>query len=54
MGHAGVGGRWVIQRQDGWVIKNIKILKILNCWCYRVSNPANQTHDLQGIEFLKP
>ena len=26
----------------GWVMKNIKILKILNYWCYRVSNQANQ------------
>ena len=52
MGHAGVGGRWVIQRQDGWVIKNIKILKILNCWCYRVSNPANQTQICRVLNFL--
>ena len=33
------GIRWVIQR---WVMKNIKILKILNYWGYRVSNQANQ------------
>ena len=27
MGHAGVGVRWVIERQDGVGHKNIKILK---------------------------
>ena len=41
------GIRWVIQGLGsggsyrggmGWVMKNIKILKILNYWCYRVSN----------------
>ena len=64
-GHAGVkwvmqgwggscrgGGRWIIQRQDGLVIKYIKILKILNCWCYRVSNPANQTQICRVLNFL--
>ena len=24
VGHAGVGVRWVIERQDGWVIKILK------------------------------
>ena len=59
VGHAGVG--WVIQGwgsggsyrgRMGWVIKNIKILKILNCWCYRVSNPANQTQICRVLNFL--
>ena len=36
------GVRWVIQRWDGVGHENIKILKILNYWCYRVSNQANQ------------
>ena len=59
VGHAGVG--WVMQGwgsggsyrgRMGWVIKNIKILKILNCWCYRVSNPANQTQICRVLNFL--
>ena len=36
------GVRWVIQRWDGVGHENIKILKILKYWCYRVSNQANQ------------
>ena len=59
VGHARVG--WVMQGwgsggsyrgRMGWVIKNIKILKILNCWCYRVSNPANQTQIYRILNFL--
>ena len=59
VGHARVG--WVMQGwgsggsyrgRMGWVIKNIKILKILNCWCYRVSNPANQTQICMVLNFL--
>ena len=65
VGHAGV--KWVMQewsgscrgggqvghREAGWVgHKNIKILKILNCWCYRVSNPANQTQICMVLNFL--
>ena len=52
VGHAGVGVRWVIQRQDGVGHKKYKILKILNCWCYRVSNPANQTQICRVLNFL--
>ena len=61
VGHAGVGVRWVMQGwgsggsyrgRMGWVIKNIKILKILNCWCYRVSNPPNQTQICRVLNFL--
>ena len=54
VGHAGMGVRWVILRQDGVGHKNIKILKILNCWCYRVSNTSKSNSDLQDIKFLKP
>ena len=59
VGHAGV--EWVMQGwgsggsyrgRMGWVIKNIKILKILNCWCYRVPNPANQTQICRVLNFL--
>ena len=59
LGHAGV--KWVVQGwgsggsyrgRMGWVIKNIKILKILNCWCYRVSNPAKQTQICRVLNFL--
>ena len=32
--------RWSYKDGIGWVMKNIKILKILNYWCYNVSNPA--------------
>ena len=42
VGHAGVGSGGSYRGGLGWVMKNIKILKILNYWCYRVSNPANQ------------
>ena len=51
-GSCRVGVRWVIQKQDGVGHKNIKILKILNCWCYRVSNPANQTQICRVLNFL--
>ena len=40
IGHAVVGSGGSYRGGMGWVMKNIKILKILNCWCYRVSNPA--------------
>ena len=41
VGHPGVGSG-SYRGGMGWVMKNIKILKILNYWCYRVSNQANQ------------
>ena len=37
----------------GWVMKNIKMLKILNYWCYRVSNPENQNQICRVLNFLK-
>ena len=52
MGHAGWGSGGSYKGRMGWVIKNIKILKILNCWCYRVSNPANQTQICRVLNFL--
>ena len=42
VGHPGVGSGGSYRGGMGWVMKNIKILKILNYWCYRVSNQANQ------------
>ena len=42
VGHPGVGSGGSYRVGMGWVMKNIKILKILNYWCYRVSNQANQ------------
>ena len=50
VGHAGWGGS--CRDGVGWVMKNIKILKILNYWCYRVSNPANQNHICRVLNFL--
>ena len=41
VGHAGVGSGGSYRGGMRWVMKNIKILKILNYWCYRVSNPVN-------------
>ena len=41
VGHPGVGSGGSYRGGMGWVMKNIKILKILNYWCYRVSNQAN-------------
>ena len=55
VGHAGVGwgGSGGLYRGGmGWVMKNIKILKILNYWCYRVSNPANQNQICRVLNFL--
>ena len=52
MGHAGVGSGGSYRGQMGWVMTNIKILKILNYWCYRVSNPANQNQICRVLNFL--
>ena len=42
VGHAGMGSGESLQKWDGVGHENIKMLKILNYWCYRVSHPANQ------------
>ena len=54
MGHGGVVWGWDGSCRGGmrWVMKNIKILKILNYWCYRVSNPANQNQICRVLNFL--
>ena len=52
VGCAGVGSGGSYRGRMGWVIKNIKILKILNCWCYRVSNPTKQTQICRVLNFL--
>ena len=52
MSHAGVGSSRSYRGRMGWVMENIKVLKILNYWCYRVSNPANQNHS--GGKLFKP
>ena len=54
MGHGGVVWGWdgSCRGGMGWVMKNIKILKILNYWCYRVSNAANQNQICRVLNFL--
>ena len=52
VGHAGVGSGRSYRGWLRWVMKNIKILKILNYWCYRVSNPANQNPICRVLNFL--
>ena len=52
VGHVGVGSGGSYRGGLGWVMKNIKILKILNYWCYRVSNPANQNLICRVFNFL--
>ena len=52
LGHAGVGWGGSCRNGIGWVMKNIKILKILNYWCYRVANPANQNQICRVLNFL--
>ena len=42
----------VMQGWVGWVMKNIKILKIFNYRGYRVSNPANQNQIYRVLNFL--
>ena len=49
MGHAGMGSGGSYRGGMGWVMKNIKIL---NYWCYRVSNPTNQNHICRVLNFL--
>ena len=52
VGHAGVWWVGSYRGGIGWVMKNIKILKILNYLCYRVSNPANQNQICRVLKFL--
>ena len=52
VGHAQVGSGGSYRGGMGWVMKNIKILKILNYWCYRLSNPANQNQICRVLNFL--
>ena len=52
MGHAGVGSGGSYRGGMGLVMKNIKILKILNYWYYRVSNQANQNQICRVLNFL--
>ena len=62
VGHAGMGWVGVSHAGVGWggsyrggirrVMKNIKILKILNYWCYRISNEANQNQIRRVLNFL--
>ena len=52
MGHAGIGSGGSYRGGMGWVMKTIKILKILNYWCYRVSNAANQNQTCRVLNFL--
>ena len=52
VGHAGVGSGGSYRGEMGWVMKNIKILKILNYWCYRVSNSAYQNQICRVLNFL--
>ena len=51
-GHAGVGSGGPYRGGMGWVMKNTEILKILNYWCYRVSNPVNQNQICRVLNFL--
>ena len=43
------GVSWSYRGGMGWVMKNIKIL---NCWCYKVSNPANQNQICRVLNVL--
>ena len=52
VGHAGVGLGGSYRDWMGLVMKNIKILKILNYWYYRVSNQANQNQICRVLNFL--
>ena len=52
VGHAKVRSGGSCRGWMGWVMKNIKILKILNYWCYRVSNSANQNQICRVLNFL--
>ena len=52
LGHAGVGSGGSYRGGMGWGMKNIKIVKILNYWCYRVSNQANQNQICRVLNFL--
>ena len=52
VGHAGVRLGGAYRGGMGWVMKNIKILKIVNYWCYKVSNSANQYQICRVLNFL--
>ena len=49
VGHAGMGSGGSYRGGMGLVMKNFKIL---NYWCYRVSNPANQNQIYRVLNFL--
>ena len=49
MGHAGVGSGGSYRGGIGWLMKNIENI---NYWCYRVSNPANQSQICRVLNFL--
>ena len=49
VGPAGVGSGGSYRGGMGWVMTNIKIL---NYWCYRVSNPTNLNQICMVLNFL--